>query len=698
MSNLFLTVLNMSLTASYVILLVTLVRLLLKKAPKYISYALWGVVAFRLVIPFSFESIFSLMPRNTNTVPIPHDIIYQVSPQINSGLKAVDSFVNKSLPVQAAGGSVNPLQIYTAIGSYIWVLGIIALLAYSLVSVLMLKRQLKSAQLIKKNIFEAGNLKTPFVLGLIKPKIYLPVGLSAVERNYVLHHEQNHIHRKDHIIKAMAFLMVSMHWFNPLVWIAFILMSTDMELSCDERVLNEINDDIKKSYASSLLSFAASRNILNGSPLAFGEGNIKGRIKNVMNYKRPRFLIIVISIIIVISVGIGLIANPKAKGTDANNTYLEPFTAEWSYDQNLGADFPFLDYASNDIVIFHGYFGLFVYDLDKQQIIRSLNLAPIDCQFTQGDNYCEVSVSADGNTVQLHPYSSENMYVYSISNNTLIEVPTMSIEDRFGGLIPIMDIVDVDKLGNCSFEAVKFSNGEFGYLEASEWTIGSLTYVRDDMVFRLFDEVAPNPTVKENEQNELIYSADVDGNGQQESIYIDKSQIDNNMPLVLSICNSSGNEIWNKGFSTSHVGWGSLFLCELDGKQYLLDYDPYMGQGYAEYKYVLFTLEGGNEKVYRSNSLEFDINGVKELNPPKMMAFANEVNELLEKSILLLSTEGDEYYFGPSTAEPFFERYSWLDLTPELYDSRDDLEMKLIKYSKYAVENNKLWEEEYFPN
>ncbi len=348
-------------------------------------------------------------------------------------------------------------------------------------------------------------------------------------------------------------------------------------------------------------------------------------------------------------------------------------------------------------MIFHGYFGLFVYDLDKQQIIRSLNLVPIDCQFTQGDNYCEVSVSADGNTVQLHPYSSENMYVYSISNNTLTEMPTMSMEDRFDGLIPIMDVVDVDKLGNCSFEAVKFGNSEFGYLEASEWTIGSLTYVRDDMVFRLFDGTAPNPTVIENEQIGLIY-ADVDGNGQQESIYIDKSQINNNMPLVLSICNSSADEIWSKEFSTSHVGWGSLFLCELDGKQYLLDYDPYMGQGYAEYKYTLFTLEGGNEKVYRSNSLEFDINGVKELNLPKMIAFADEVNELLEKSVLLLSTEGGEYYFGPTSAEPFFERYSWLDLTPKLYDSNDDLKIKLIKYNEYAVENNKLWEEEYFPN
>lgn len=311
MSELFLTVLNMSLTASYVILFVIPVRLLLKKAPKAVSYALWSVVAFRLVLPFSFESIFSLMPRNTNTVPIPHDIIYQQSPQINSGIEAVDSFVNQSLPAPAVGASANPLQIYVEIGSYIWVLGIIALLVYSLVSVLLLKRQLKGARLLEKNISEAKNLRTPFVLGLINPRIYLPVGLSKEEQNYILIHEQTHIRRKDHVIKTLAFLIASIHWFNPLVWIVFRLMNTDMELSCDERVLKVMNKDIRKPYANSLLSLAAGVHILNGSPLAFGEGNVKGRIKNVLNYKKFSFWVIAISVAAVIIVGIALIANPK---------------------------------------------------------------------------------------------------------------------------------------------------------------------------------------------------------------------------------------------------------------------------------------------------------------------------------------------------------------------------------------------------
>ena len=237
MSKLFISMLNMSLMASYIILFVMLIRIPLKKAPKAISYALWSVVAFRLIIPFSLESIFSLIPRNMNANPIPQDIIYQQSPQINSGIKIVDSFINQSLSAPIIGASTNPLQIYAEIGAYIWILGMIILFIYSVTSILLLKKQLKSAELIENNIFKAGNLKTPFVLGLIRPKIYLPEGINYEERSYILLHEQTHIHRKDHIIKIFAFLILSIHWFNPLVWIAFILMSRDMELSCDERVL-----------------------------------------------------------------------------------------------------------------------------------------------------------------------------------------------------------------------------------------------------------------------------------------------------------------------------------------------------------------------------------------------------------------------------------------------------------------------------
>lgn len=329
MSEIFLAILNRSLTASYVILFVTFIRLLLKKAPKGISYALWSVVAFRLIIPFSFESIFSLLPRNINTTTIPQDIVYQQNPQINSGIKYVNIFINEMLPAPTIGASVNPLQIYIEIGAYIWALGMMALLVYSLVSILLLRRQLKNIRLISHNIYEVENLKTPFVLGIVRPKIYLPVGISVEDRRYILLHEHTHIHRCDHIIKPLAFLILSIHWFNPLVWIAFILMSMDMEFSCDECVLKALDIGIKKSYASSLLSLATERHILNGSHLAFGEENVKWRIKNVLNYKKPKFWVVFISVIIAVIACLGLISNPhptslsKANAENVNVVQIE---------------------------------------------------------------------------------------------------------------------------------------------------------------------------------------------------------------------------------------------------------------------------------------------------------------------------------------------------------------------------------------
>ncbi len=319
MSKMFLSVLNMSITASYVILFVVIIRLMLKRAPKVISYALWSVVAFRLLVPFSFKSAFSLMPRKTNAFPIPNGIIYQPELQIGNGIRVMDSHTSEPLHAPPASASISPLQVFIEYGAYIWMLGIIVLLIYSLVSILVLRRQLKAAQLIEKNIFEARNLQTPFVLGFIRPKIYLPVGLKDDERDYILLHEQIHIRRKDHIIKILSFFVLCIHWFNPLVWVAYLIMTIDMELSCDERVLKEMDGDIKKPYANSLLSLAARRHILNGSPIAFGEGNVKRRIMNVLNYKKPAFWVTLVSVLLAVAIGIGLLTNPHEKGSYENS-------------------------------------------------------------------------------------------------------------------------------------------------------------------------------------------------------------------------------------------------------------------------------------------------------------------------------------------------------------------------------------------
>lgn len=312
MNELFFSVLNMSMTASYVILIISILRLPLKKVPKNISYALWSIAGFRLLCPVSFESIISFIPVGVEEIP--QYIIPDQSPHTNSYVST--AFAEKA-PLVPADYDISPVQtFFNSWSGYIWLAGIAIMLIYSIVCILVLKNYLKHAQHLQLNIYEAFNIKTPFVLGILKPKIYLPAGLTEKEKGYIIQHEQIHINRRDYIVKSFAFLILCIHWFNPFVWIGFLLMSTDMELSCDEKVIRKMGMEIKKEYSASLLSLATNNRIINGSPLAFGEGNVKGRIKNVLNYKKPVPWFIAFSIIIACIIGIGLLANPKSEFLD----------------------------------------------------------------------------------------------------------------------------------------------------------------------------------------------------------------------------------------------------------------------------------------------------------------------------------------------------------------------------------------------
>ncbi|MDD3853092.1 MAG: M56 family metallopeptidase, partial [Syntrophomonadaceae bacterium] len=311
MSSYFITVLNMSLTASYVVMAVIIVRLLLKRAPKIFSYALWAIVLFRLVCPLSFESNFSLIPNNNEIIP--HDIIYSQNPAINTGVAITDKAINQSiqstLPPVNPAVSVNPMGIVLEIGATIWILGIVALLAYALIAYFRLKRRLSTATLVNDNIYETDGIKTPFVLGLIRPRIYIPTNLSGSEPDYIIKHEETHIRRYDYIIKPVAFLTLVIHWFNPFIWISYFLMVKDMEMSCDESVMKQFSGDIRASYSNSLLSLSIKQSGLL-SPLAFGESNVKSRIMNVLNYRKPAFGTVVVIAVVAIAISVGLMVDP----------------------------------------------------------------------------------------------------------------------------------------------------------------------------------------------------------------------------------------------------------------------------------------------------------------------------------------------------------------------------------------------------
>ena len=317
-------ILNMSITASVIILFVLLARLALKKAPKVFSYALWTVVLFRLLCPVSITTDFSLLglfetPAMENTQHttaveyIPYDVVHTPNLEVQLPLPpAINDAVNSTLPQEHAALGADPLEGEFAIGSMIWLLGIAVMAIYSAVSYIRLRHKLVGSVLLRANIYLAGGIGSPFVMGFFRPKIYLPSALSEQEQSYIILHEQHHIRRGDHIIKALAFIALCIHWFNPLVWIAFVLSSKDMEMSCDEAVVKKLGEGIRADYSASLLSLATGRRIIAGTPLAFGEGDTKSRIKNMLNWKAPKtWLVITSAVAVVVAVVLC--------GTNANN-------------------------------------------------------------------------------------------------------------------------------------------------------------------------------------------------------------------------------------------------------------------------------------------------------------------------------------------------------------------------------------------
>lgn len=308
LERVFVSVLNMSLIGSYAIVFVLVARLLLKKAPTIFSYALWGIVLFRLLCPFSFESVVSLIP--TGEISIPQDIIYSPAPQINTGISSLDNMVNPLLPVpNTFGNSVNPIQIWLFVGAVVWALGILAMLIYSIAAFVQLKRSLIGAVPLKENIYLADHISSPFALGLWKPKIYLPSSLSGSEKDFIIAHELCHLKRFDHATRILGFAALVVHWFNPFVWVAFIASGKDMELSADEAVMQKMDRDIRREYSQSLLRFGTAKSMIHATPLAFGEGDTKSRVKNVLNYQKPAFWVIAIAIIAAVGIGVGLAAN-----------------------------------------------------------------------------------------------------------------------------------------------------------------------------------------------------------------------------------------------------------------------------------------------------------------------------------------------------------------------------------------------------
>ena len=437
MDAVFIKLLNMSISASWLILAVVIIRAILKKAPRWSVCLLWRLVALKLIVPFSFKSIFSLIPSDE---VIPETIATEVHPHINTGIIYVDTAVNPVMEAHLApqvGDSTNPMQIVVFIASLVWCIGMIVCLFYAMTSFIILKRRVRASKKISDNVYACDEVRSPFILGIFRPAIYIPSGMSECTLDYVIDHENAHLKRGDHFWKPLGFLLLSVYWFNPLCWVAYILLCKDIEFACDEKVIRDKDNAYVNSYSQALLDCNVHRRIIAACPLAFGETSVKERIKGVLNYKKPAFWVIIVAIIACVIVAVCFMTDPK-KGehdlSDEQSEKLPPQTeikpadnsesneivrSEVNLSESEGADPTELLYADKDKIIFSGYYGLFVYSKEQRTITNAIDLASIGCNYTQGDNYCEKFVSADGNTVYLHPMSNTDMYVYDIGNGSL---------------------------------------------------------------------------------------------------------------------------------------------------------------------------------------------------------------------------------------------------------------------------------------
>lgn len=307
-------VVSMSLTAGLVILAICAARLLLRQAPKKFSYWLWAGAAFRLVCPFSFPAAFSLLALAPAAQTVAETgPLTEVSYLPGAGLPAAAPGVgaaDAALPQAAGAGQA--LGLWEVLG-LVWLLGAAALLIGALVAYLRVKGQVATAVKFAHNVYECGAFRSPFVLGFFRPKIYIPFGLEPRQREHVLCHESAHIQRRDYLIKPLGFLLLAIHWFNPLVWLAFHLMSRDMEMSCDEKVLSQLGEEARREYSLSLLSIGSRRRFPAPNPLAFGETGVKERVVNVMKFRRAKRWVTVAAAVAVVAVTAACAANPAGE-------------------------------------------------------------------------------------------------------------------------------------------------------------------------------------------------------------------------------------------------------------------------------------------------------------------------------------------------------------------------------------------------
>ena len=326
MPEVFISVINLSINAGWLVLAIILLRLIFKRIPKFLFVIMWGLVGIRLIFPFSVESFLSLLP---SAEAIPQNIIFTEASEIHSGIPIFNAIINPVISEAVISSkNISPVKSIASVLTFIWLSGIIIMLVYGLISYIVIKRKVREGILTDKNIFICDHIPSPFILGIFSPKIYVPSYCNGEELKYVIAHEKAHLKRLDHFWKPLGFLLLSIYWFNPLLWVAYVLLCRDIESACDEKVIKTLGADTKKEYSTVLVNFSHHRKIISACPVAFGEADIKSRVKSILSYKKPVFWVIILSVLLIIVLAIGFLTNPRTKLNDRLQVFIDCQIAE----------------------------------------------------------------------------------------------------------------------------------------------------------------------------------------------------------------------------------------------------------------------------------------------------------------------------------------------------------------------------------
>ena len=625
MEAVFLKILNMSITASWLVLAVVACRFLLKKAPKAFTVILWGLVGIRLVLPFSFESVLSLVP---SAETVPSDIVYSVAPEINSGWAALNSAVNPIISETLAPNeisSVNPMEVITLVASLIWVAGAVAMLLYTVISYLRFRKKVRESIPLKDNIYLCDGIGTPFILGIIRPRIYLPSDINEADMQHVIAHERAHLKRHDHLWKPLGFLLLTVYWFNPVLWIAYILLCRDIELACDEKVIRDRGVEIKKSYSAALVNCSVPRKMIAACPLAFGEGSVKGRIKSVLNYKKPAFWIIIVAVIACIAVSVCFLTNPKEEseipknfivtysGSETERIFLSVKKVE------LDTEEPYIEIELKNEreydVYCTGEYDIQYYDESKGKFISCAKseLAPGDewyesrQKFTKKYSLKEFDLTKEGRyrfitVVDLAVLSRTpwlNTWIdFEISSSAESEKLNILTVDEIAKLIS-KDSSLIDNIGK----------PVYGNIEGRSTTVIPVSVQLDDVEESMFHDSyiiivteagAVYHQVDRSYLNDKVYLNDIDGDGSDEIIVHQVVsaaggaggynamiyKIENG--ILSAIFNSEGENQFDTGFSSA---FGDGFKLKITNR--FTDYETVLGSEYTEiYTHTFYNEDG----------------------------------------------------------------------------------------------------------